>query len=139
MTADKACPVVLRSRNGADQILAFRHPSAGVQLVKGTIEPGETPQAAAVRELSEEAGINSAHSVRNLGLWDSGYQAQIWSFHEVSVVGGLPEAWSHYTADGGGHVFQFFWHSLDSEPSPEWHSVFVSALGFIRARRSQLA
>jgi len=139
MTPNKACPVVLRGRDGADEILAFRHPLAGLQLVKGTIEPGETPHAAAVRELSEEAGIDSAQVIRDLGLWAAGYQAQIWSFHEVTVSDDLPEAWSHFTEDGGGHVFQFFWHPLNANPSSEWHSIFVNALGFIRARKSQAA
>lgn len=58
MTADKACPVVLRSRETLE-ILAFEHPLAGLQLVKGSVEPGESTDMAAVRELMEEAGIQS--------------------------------------------------------------------------------
>ena len=33
------------------RILVFRHPSAGIQLIKGTIEPGECASDAALREL----------------------------------------------------------------------------------------
>ncbi len=40
MTATKACPIVLRSRHGIVHILAFKHPAAGYQLAKGTIEQG---------------------------------------------------------------------------------------------------
>jgi len=47
--AHKACPVVFRDPS-MQQILAFEHPSAGLQLVKGGIEPGENPRAAALRE-----------------------------------------------------------------------------------------
>ncbi|MHC8286071.1 NUDIX domain-containing protein [Pseudomonas sp. XS1P51] len=50
MRVDKACPVVLRNIEQLE-ILAFRHPLAGLQLVKGSVEPGELTGAAAVREL----------------------------------------------------------------------------------------
>ena len=52
--ADKACPVMFRD-SSMRKILAFEHPEAGVQLVKGSIEPGENPRLAALRELAEEA------------------------------------------------------------------------------------
>lgn len=60
MAADKACAVVLRDR-GVLEILAFEHPLAGLQLVKGSVEPGESSGAAAVRELMEEAAISSIY------------------------------------------------------------------------------
>ena len=37
----------------------FRHPLAGIQLVKGTVEPSENPADAARRELFEESGLVS--------------------------------------------------------------------------------
>ena len=64
MAADKSCPVVLRARETLE-ILAFEHPLAGLQLVKGSVEPGESTALAAVRELMEEAGCG-AHDVRVL-------------------------------------------------------------------------
>lgn len=69
MTVDKACAVVLRDR-GVLEILAFEHPLAGLQLVKGSVEAGESTCATAVRELMEEAGIQ-ATAKRNLGEWHS--------------------------------------------------------------------
>ena len=62
---DKACPVVLRSPEGKCEILAFAHPSAGHQFIKGTVEASETPAAAALRELYEEAGI-TAHTITTM-------------------------------------------------------------------------
>jgi len=53
----KACPILLRPGSSGAKILAFRHPSAGCQLVKGTVEDGESLEAAAVREMLEEGGI----------------------------------------------------------------------------------
>jgi hypothetical protein len=45
----------------ASKIMAFRHPSAGIQLVKGTIEPGERP--ARVTEISGIPAYNSGMPV----------------------------------------------------------------------------
>lgn len=38
----KAFPAILRD-TPAPAILAFEHPTAGLQFVKGTVEDGETP------------------------------------------------------------------------------------------------
>ena len=139
MTPTKACPVILRSAAGPE-LLAFRHPLADLQLVKGTIEAGEALADAAIRELREEAGIASARLVRDLGIWRSGHESQVWSFHQLSANQPLPDAWSHQTDDDGGHVFRFFWHpiglkdlqrSTGSNLLNEWHPVFVGALAFI--------
>lgn len=131
MKPTKACPVILRERNAID-VLAFRHPLAGCQLVKGTIEPGENPAAAALRELREESGLAGAEVLSHLGIWESGYQDQIWSFHLCQMQHELPEVWVHHTDDDGGHDFTFFWHPLAEPPGAEWHEVFQGALGYIR-------
>ncbi|SOS14615.1 hypothetical protein PL963_00357 [Pseudomonas cerasi] len=88
MMVDKACPVVLRSRQ-ALEILAFEHPLAGLQLVKGSVEPGESTDVAAVRELVEEAGIQG-RVVRHLGTWRSHITGHTWAFHECHVAQDLP-------------------------------------------------
>ena len=111
MAADKACAVVLRDR-GVLEILAFEHPLAGLQLVKGSVEPGESSGAAAVRELMEEAGIQ-ATAKRNLGEWHSTITGHIWAFHECEVAQDLPDP-------------------LMSEPSDRWHHIFKDALSFLR-------
>jgi 8-oxo-dGTP diphosphatase len=53
--------VVCYITRGRREILVFRHsdqyPEAGVQVVAGGIEPGESAEAAAVREAFEEAGL----------------------------------------------------------------------------------
>lgn len=128
----KACPVVLRDR-GALEILAFEHPLAGLQLVKGSIEPGEQAVDAAVRELWEESGLTAAGAVSDLGLWTPGYADQIWSFH-LCEIGLTPETWLHRTTDGGGLEFRFFWHPLNDMPSGSWHWVFRDALATISER-----
>lgn len=39
------------------KVLVFDHPSAGTQFPAGTVDPDETSEAAAIRELSEETGL----------------------------------------------------------------------------------
>lgn len=127
----KACAVVIRAA-GSLEILAFKHPLAGYQLVKGTIEAGETPQEAAVRELREEAGFDS-RVVADLGEWNSSYMGQVWSLSLCVPLCTLPENWVHRTSDDGGHDFRFFWHSLAEKPLSGWHEDYVKVLDRLRA------
>src|SRR5262245_39015618 len=133
MRPTKVCPVVVRLGAGGYELLVFRHPTAGVQLVKGTVERDEDPAQAALRELAEESGITAADIGRSLGVWDSGYEHQVWAFFEVRVSEALPAEWKHFARDGGGQEFVFSWHPLSQPPTTEWHSLFVGALDFVRA------
>lgn len=131
MAATKSCPIVLRERGGVLQILAFEHPLAGRQLVKGSIEPGESAADAAVRELREEAGLQ-ATAFEHLGDWHSKHDGQIWSFQLCRLLDEPGDAWTHRCLDDGGHDFAFFWHPLHVSPSQGWHLLFVQALIFVR-------
>lgn len=122
---------MLKNIGGEWQILAFRHPLAGFQLVKGTIETGESASVAVLRELSEEAGINFSVIIRDLGIWESGYENQIWAL-SLCQADGLPDQWTHHTQDGGGLDFSFFWHSLEITPDDNWHPIYQEALEYIK-------
>lgn len=65
-TVEKAYAYAVRSADS--RVLVFRHPdpAAGVQVPKGTVEPGESPRDAVVRELREEAGIKCVERVVHL-------------------------------------------------------------------------
>jgi 8-oxo-dGTP pyrophosphatase MutT (NUDIX family) len=97
--------MLFRMGQVGEEVLVFRHPLAGIQLVKGTIEPGEEPRQAALRELEEEAGIRDAEIARSLGTCDLREYDQVWAVFEVKVSIDLPDQWSHWTEDGGGHDF----------------------------------
>jgi 8-oxo-dGTP pyrophosphatase MutT (NUDIX family) len=114
--------------------MVFRHPSAGIQLVKGTIEPGEHPADAALRELREESGVADVTLCQDLGFWDTGYAGQIWSLWLCIASRVLPESWRRRCEDDGGLDLQFFWHDLDAEPSANWHPLFRRVLDSIRWR-----
>ena len=128
----KAAPVLFRNVSACREILVFEHPIAGVQLIKGTVEPGESPGAAAIRELAEEAGITNANWVSELGVWESGHEQQIWHFHEVHTSVALPETWRHHANDDGGHLFRMFWHEFPSQLGPSWHPVHARALTYLQ-------
>ena len=126
MVPNKACPIVFRDRS-LSEILVFRHPHAGIQIVKGTIELGEHPAQAALRELCEESGICDARVDRDLGLWLPNFEDQVWSLHLCSTPRLLPRSWVHHTKDGGGLDLTFYWHSVDQTPEDTWHPLFRRA------------
>ena len=128
---NKACPVVIRKRNDQLEILVFRHPLSGVQLVKGTIESGESSLEGAERELQEEAGITLS-AEHQLLEWQRYPGEPIWAICLMESGDDLPDEWSHHCNDDGGHMFQFFWHPLRESPDSQWHPVFVDALDVIR-------
>lgn len=128
---NKACPVVLRSREGETEILVFEHPLAGVQLAKGTIEPGESSLAAAERELLEESGV-TLKATHQLLQWQRRPDEPIWGICMMESGDNLPDQWEHYCEDDDGHLFHYFWHPLSLPPNSEWHPVFTEALTVIR-------
>lgn len=128
----KVCPVVLRHQDDGWQILVFRHPKAGTQLIKGTLEPGERPEEGVLRELAEESGIVHAAVIEKIGELDIHAAAQHWHIFLCRGADELLEEWDFFTTDGGGHLFHFFWHNLAEAPDESWHAYFQTALTFIR-------
>jgi len=58
---------VTRTSPRGDELLLFEHPHAGIQIPAGTLEPGETPEQAALREAYEETGLAELKVSRILG------------------------------------------------------------------------
>ena len=126
---EKACAIVLRLKNDKPEVLAFVHPSAGKQFVKGTIEAGESPLQAAIRELREESGLQPDMPLISIGTLPIGDSHQRWHFFKCMSLG-LPENWSHQTEDDFGHKFAFFWHPLRKPLDQDWHPNFHEAFAF---------
>ena len=129
----KTCPVVLRRGPLGHEILVFGHPTAGTQLVKGTVKNGEEPAGAALRELCEESGIAHAVVEAFLGILRSEETPDEEWHVFLCRTQALPDAWRHLAEDDCGHEFSFFWHPLDEAPGEDWHPIFRRTLDFIRA------
>ncbi len=128
---ERACPLVLRGEGDQRELLAFTHPLAGRQFVKGRIQPAELPEQAAIRELAEESGVQALTPVTHLGACPIGPYGLIWHFVDCPT-GALPDRWQHWTADDGGHLFDFFWHPLRAPLDGNWDRLFHDAHAVIR-------
>jgi 8-oxo-dGTP pyrophosphatase MutT (NUDIX family) len=107
------------------RLLIFRHvhaPEAGLQVPAGTIEPGERPADAVMREAREETGLVELELVRFLGrderdMSDCGV-AELqhrWFFHLRCVSGDPPVTWRHAETSNGTREpiwFEFSWAVL---------------------------
>jgi 8-oxo-dGTP pyrophosphatase MutT (NUDIX family) len=111
------------------RLLVFRHPfvpEAGLQVPAGTVEPGESPEAAVLREAREETGLSGLELVSFLGeqirsMVDFGLQeAHHRYFYHLVARGELPIIWRHgemYPSDGTSEpiIFEFFWADLSHQ------------------------
>lgn len=130
----KVVPVILRHQKHGLEILAFRHPLAGIQLVKGTIEQEEKYDEAAIRELFEEAGLIADPNPKFIGDFKLKSNQQDWYFYLCEVSADLAETWIHHCQDDGGLDFEFFWFPLNQKPNESWHESFQEALAFLREK-----
>lgn len=109
--------------------LVLHHPKAGMQLVKGTVEPGEDPTRAAARELFEEAGLETI-AATPLGQSDTIEPGEDWHFALCRVRTPVREAWQHFAPDDGGILFQFSWLDLTGA-RPDMDGRYIRALDWI--------
>jgi 8-oxo-dGTP pyrophosphatase MutT (NUDIX family) len=54
---EKVTAFILRPGPGTWEVVLFEHPTAGIQFPAGTVEEGEAPEAAVLREGGEESGL----------------------------------------------------------------------------------
>jgi 8-oxo-dGTP pyrophosphatase MutT (NUDIX family) len=119
-------------------MLAFRHPLAKLQFVKGTIDQGEHPGDAARRELYEESGLIATKDPVFIDKNDHMPDGHTWYFYLCAVEEPIPDEWNFETLDDGGHIFSFFWHSIDHDLDSSWHPLFHDVFGFLRPRLYEL-
>ncbi len=129
MTIHKACPIALHPDGAPLRIAAFTHPQAGLQIVKGTIEARENPAKAAARELFEESGLETKSAI-SIGESEDISEGQTWHFAICRVAPPVRESWQHYCQDDGGHLFKFFWHPLNADPT-DFALPFQNALNWV--------
>ncbi|SFK70159.1 8-oxo-dGTP pyrophosphatase MutT, NUDIX family [Halogranum rubrum] len=112
----KACAYI--TRNEGTELLVFQGPDHdGLQIPKGTIEPGESPQAAVRREVAEESGLVVTDPPREVATdrWiRQPGRTYVRHFYHFDVAEPRDE-WTHVvTGDGEetGQRFQYFWVAL---------------------------
>ena len=118
ISAEKAYVYILSGQN----LLVFRekvHRDSGVQVPGGTLDPGETPEQGARREVEEETGRSDL-------IIDGYLGSHIWNYHWRHVTGRYrrhffhgrfaetaPDGWEHLesTPSDGGPPFtmRFYW------------------------------
>ena len=117
--------VTRQSAAGGRELLVFEHrdyPEAGLQVPAGTVDAGETPEEAVLREVEEESGLIGCRIMSKLAAYDwpnpeTGKMNERHVFH-LSAPPYTEEAWTWVETDGGkvpeleGYVFLFRWVSL---------------------------
>lgn len=114
----KICAYVTRD---GGEFLVFEGPGHdGLQIPKGTIEPGEAPREALFREVREESGLGTLHAPTRVAtdLWRRrpGRRYVRHFFH--ATVHEPRDAWTHAVTGEGAEVgaaFEFSWIELPTD------------------------
>ena len=142
---DKAAPCLVRASSAGSELLVFQHPMAGVQVPKGTVEPGESPEDAALRELREETGIDGARVRERVGTWEriagagpderGPDERHLWHVYWIESRTALPERWTHVVRVAGpedGLRFECHWLALRAESAERLHPLFHPVFEMVR-------
>jgi 8-oxo-dGTP pyrophosphatase MutT (NUDIX family) len=116
---EKVQAYLTRVRAGRLELLVFMQVSKPYELVEvpgGTVDPGEPPDRAVLREVFEESGL-SVSIVRKLAADQrrSPSHVELRHVYLLAAEATLPDTWDH-TVTGGGEdcdmVFRYFWLPL---------------------------
>ncbi|MFF3666037.1 NUDIX hydrolase [Microtetraspora malaysiensis] len=123
LTAEKVLCYIVRD----GRLLVFRHADhsyeeVGIQVPAGSVRPGETPEAAALREAREETGLHGFTVVRKLGETEydiSPYRFEVQHRHVFHLEPAEPtaERWTSQEDHNGEREptrFECFWIPLET-------------------------
>ena len=89
---EKVTALITRQIKEGRQLLLLEHPYAGIQIPAGTVEAGETPEQAAVRECRDELHIevsNLEYCGEHRFQFVDGYSIHVWVYR-TRVFTGVP-------------------------------------------------
>jgi len=145
----KVVACLIRSGRSGPELLVFTHPNGSVQIPKGTLEDGESAEAAVLRELREESGISEAAiAARVVDLGDPARRPttdtvplrdQIWHIFRLRSSKPLPDSWQHRASgspEEDGLVFSCRWIRL-SRAKQHLHQLYHPVVDALLAQDSE--
>ena len=116
---EKVVAYVTRVKDGRSEILVFDHEKkwsdAGTQVPAGTVDAGESPENAVLREVHEEAGLTDLRVVRKVDAYtlyrSTHSQFQRRHVFELRASCPLPNSWQHKVSGHGvdeGMAFSYY-------------------------------
>lgn len=123
---EKVLAYITRRGPNGTELLVFEHvgmPEAGTQVPAGTVEVGETPLEAVVREVEEETGLSLKIQGRHIGRFEW-YRADRDELHyrnvfHFEITEPIADEWQHSVSGSGEDhqlSFQIHWLAIDEAP-----------------------
>ena len=108
---------VVRTDGRAPRLLVLTSlDEPGFEVPKGAVEPGETLEQAALREILEEAGMTAVRVVQELGV--AHYMGEEQRFLLLETTRQLPSTFTHIvTGEGVDKGFRYDYQWLDVTPA----------------------
>lgn len=134
--------VVRSGVGGRAEVLLIRHPNAGIQAPAGTVEDGEAPEAAAVREAVEETGLEGFGPPRAAGVMVETLEEPASLMLRPAAVHLRPDArsasWAHLRRGIGVRIerrdadfVQVTYEEFDRLPDPQYVTARIT--GWVEA------
>jgi len=135
---EKVTAFVIRRGPNGPELLLFRHPYAGVQLPAGSVDPGESPAAAGLREAREETGLQALNLLRSLGKMEYPLPRDRRAILTDTRVYARPDAgsidWAHFprgamvslTGHSRAGFSQVVYTEWDRFPDPNYASMQIT-------------
>jgi 8-oxo-dGTP pyrophosphatase MutT (NUDIX family) len=135
---EKVTAFVIRWWEGEHHLLLFEHPNAGVQIPAGTVEEGESPEQAVLREAAEETGLAGFSTLRYLGCVERALPEGQRIIARSTKVHTRPEAigvnWAFLrrgipvtlTGRGVGGFVQVTYEEFDRVPDPQYVTLCIT-------------
>ncbi|QGQ96494.1 NUDIX domain-containing protein [Paenibacillus psychroresistens] len=121
----KVTAYITRFNKGNQQLLVFKekdYEHLGFQVPGGTVEKNEDLQAAIIREIKEEAGINEVSNVKYLGEFTYNMEKpdRIIKRYYYQMQADSPEYFTHIVQsddEDNGWIYEYSWLDLKEKPT----------------------